>query len=62
MTLRQEEINKLEEKIQTGKDLKVFLKEQTQTQEMKALNEWLNQEIRMLELSIMMVKERLGWK
>ncbi len=62
MTQRQEKINKLEEKIQTGKDLKAFLKEQDQTQEMKALNEWLNQEIRMLELSIMMVKEQLGWK
>jgi hypothetical protein len=59
---RQERIKQLQERVQIAKDLIEFLKDQDQTEEMKALNTWLNQEILMAELSVTMVSQQAGWR
>ena len=59
---RPERIKQLQERKQMAKDLVEFLKDQDQTDELKKLNEWLNQEILMTELSITMTAQREGWR
>lgn len=59
---RQERTEQLQDRLQTAKDLTEFLKNQDQTEEMKALNTWLKQEILTAELSITMVSQREGWR
>lgn len=59
---RQERISQLQDRRQMAKDLIEFLKDQDQTDELKSLNKWLEQEIMMVGLSITMTEQRVGWR